>query len=66
MIAYVTEPIAVETSDNYIGWCELPPGQNTDWPCVTVVERGKGRVIYSVAPLAKYIHNGDRCPTLLI
>ena len=66
VIAHVTEPIAVETQDNYIGWRELPPGDKSDWPCITVARRGRGKVIYSVAPLAQYIHNGDKWPGVFI
>ena len=66
IIGYISEPVEIETQDNYIGWRELPPGKKVDWPCVTVAQRGKGTVIYSVAPLAQYIHNGDNWPKVFI
>jgi len=66
IIAHIAEPVEIETQDNYIGWRELPPGKKADWPCVTIAQRGKGTVIYSVAPLAQYIHNGDNWPKLFI
>ena len=66
VVARIAEPVGVETRDTYVGWRSLPPGPKAKWPCVTVSRRGKGTAIYSVAPLAQYIHDGERWPGLFI
>jgi hypothetical protein len=66
VLARVAEPVGVETEDSFIGWNTLPPGDKADWPCVTVAQRGAGRVIYCIAPLGDYVQQRLRWPSVLI
>ena len=66
VLARVAEPVGVESRDNYIGWHSLPPGGRAEWPCVTVVRRGKGTAVYCVAPLGQLGQDGLWWPAALI
>jgi hypothetical protein len=65
-LAWIAEPLAAETPDSFMGWQPLPPREDHRWPGLTVVRRGRGTAMYSVAPLGRYAFDRLRWPSLLI
>ncbi|MFH0797304.1 MAG: beta-galactosidase trimerization domain-containing protein [Candidatus Omnitrophota bacterium] len=65
-IAWVAKPVGVESRDAYIGWGPLPPGNEASWPAVTIADYGKGKVIYTVAPLGRILHQNVRWPAVFL